>query len=77
LANGGGVLHVPLFVLVLRLTMPESAETRLVVIAVLGALMTPRALHTRANSTGHATRPFHKESQETTECQTLWVSRVL
>jgi uncharacterized membrane protein YfcA len=35
LANGGGFLLVPLFVLVLGLTMPESAGTRLVVIAVL------------------------------------------
>lgn len=36
LANGGGFLLVPLFVLVLGLTMPESAGTSLVVIAVLG-----------------------------------------
>ncbi len=35
LANGGGFLLVPLFVLVLGLTMPESAGTSLVVIAVL------------------------------------------
>jgi uncharacterized protein len=35
LANGGGFLLVPLFVLVLGLTMPESAGTSLVVIAAL------------------------------------------
>jgi uncharacterized membrane protein YfcA len=35
LANGGGFLLVPLFVVVLGLTMPESAGTSLVVIAVL------------------------------------------
>jgi uncharacterized membrane protein YfcA len=35
LANGGGFLLVPLFVLVLGLTMPESAGTSLVVIATL------------------------------------------
>lgn len=35
LANGGGFLLVPLFVLVLGLTMPESAGTSLVVISVL------------------------------------------
>jgi uncharacterized protein len=35
LANGGGFLLVPLFVLVVGLTMPESAGTSLVVIAVL------------------------------------------
>jgi len=35
LANGGGFLLVPLFVLLLGLTMPESAGTSLVVIAVL------------------------------------------
>lgn len=35
LANGGGFLLVPLFVLVLGLTMAESAGTSLVVIAVL------------------------------------------
>jgi uncharacterized membrane protein YfcA len=35
LANGGGFLLVPLFVLGLGLTMPESAGTSLVVIAVL------------------------------------------
>lgn len=35
LANGGGFLLVPMFVLVLGLTMPESAGTSLVVIAVL------------------------------------------
>ena len=35
LANGGGFLLVPLFVLVLGLTMPESSGTSLVVIAVL------------------------------------------
>lgn len=35
LANGGGFLLVPLFVLILGLTMPESAGTSLVVIAVL------------------------------------------
>ncbi|MDP9073596.1 MAG: sulfite exporter TauE/SafE family protein [Actinomycetota bacterium] len=35
LANGGGFLLVPLFVLVLGLTMPESAGTSLIVIAVL------------------------------------------
>jgi uncharacterized membrane protein YfcA len=35
LANGGGFLLVPLFVIVLGLTMPESAGTSLVVIAVL------------------------------------------
>lgn len=35
LANGGGFLLVPLFVLVLGLTMPQSAGTSLVVIAVL------------------------------------------
>ncbi len=35
LANGGGFLLVPLFVLVLGLTMPESAGTSLAVIAVL------------------------------------------
>jgi len=35
LANGGGFLLVPLFVFVLGLTMPESAGTSLVVIAVL------------------------------------------
>jgi uncharacterized membrane protein YfcA len=35
LANGGGFLLVPLYVLVLGLTMPESAGTSLVVIAVL------------------------------------------
>lgn len=35
LANGGGFLLVPLFVLVLGLTMPESAGTSLVVITVL------------------------------------------
>jgi uncharacterized membrane protein YfcA len=35
LANGGGFLLVPLFVLVLGLTMPESAGTSLVVIGVL------------------------------------------
>jgi uncharacterized membrane protein YfcA len=35
LANGGGFLLVPLFVLFLGLTMPESAGTSLVVIAVL------------------------------------------
>ncbi|MDQ1402753.1 MAG: uncharacterized protein QOG03_1069, partial [Actinomycetota bacterium] len=35
LANGGGFLLVPLFVLVLGLTMPESAGTSLVVIAML------------------------------------------
>lgn len=35
LANGGGFLLVPLFVLVLGLTMPESAGTSLVVVAVL------------------------------------------
>ena len=35
LANGGGFLLVPLFILVLGLTMPESAGTSLVVIAVL------------------------------------------
>ncbi len=35
LANGGGFLLVPVFVVVLGLTMPESAGTSLVVIAVL------------------------------------------
>ena len=35
LANGGGFLLVPMFVVVLGLTMPESAGTSLVVIAVL------------------------------------------
>lgn len=35
LANGGGFLLVPLFVVVLGLTMPESAGTSLVVIAML------------------------------------------
>ena len=35
LANGGGFLLVPLFVMVLGLTMPESAGTSLVVIAAL------------------------------------------
>ena len=35
LANGGGFLLVPLFVVILGLTMPESAGTSLVVIAVL------------------------------------------
>jgi uncharacterized membrane protein YfcA len=35
LANGGGFLLVPLFVMVLGLTMPESAGTSLVVIATL------------------------------------------
>ena len=35
LANGGGFLLVPLFIIVLGLTMPESAGTSLVVIAVL------------------------------------------
>jgi uncharacterized membrane protein YfcA len=35
LANGGGFLLVPLYVVVLGLTMPESAGTSLVVIAVL------------------------------------------
>ncbi|MDQ4069089.1 MAG: sulfite exporter TauE/SafE family protein [Actinomycetota bacterium] len=35
LANGGGFLLVPLFVVVLGLTMPQSAGTSLVVIAVL------------------------------------------
>src|SRR5204863_9618516 len=35
LANGGGFLLVPLFVLVLGLTMTESAGTSLVVIALL------------------------------------------
>lgn len=35
LANGGGFLLVPLFVLVLGLTMPEAAGTSLVVVAVL------------------------------------------
>lgn len=35
LANGGGFLLVPLFVVVLGLTMPESAGTSLVVIAAL------------------------------------------
>ena len=35
LANGGGFLLVPLFVLVLGLTMPESAGTSLVVISFL------------------------------------------
>ena len=35
LANGGGFLLVPLFVVVLGLNMPESAGTSLVVIAVL------------------------------------------
>jgi uncharacterized membrane protein YfcA len=35
LANGGGFLLVPLFVLVLGLTMAESAGTSLVVIALL------------------------------------------
>lgn len=35
LANGGGFLLVPLFVLVLGLTMPESSGTSLVVISVL------------------------------------------
>lgn len=35
LANGGGFLLVPLFVIVLGLTMPESAGTSLVVIAAL------------------------------------------
>jgi uncharacterized membrane protein YfcA len=35
LANGGGFLLVPLFVVVLGLSMPESAGTSLVVIAVL------------------------------------------
>lgn len=35
LANGGGFLLVPLFVLVLGLTMPQSAGTSLVVISVL------------------------------------------
>lgn len=35
LANGGGFLLVPLFVIVLGLTMPQSAGTSLVVIAVL------------------------------------------
>lgn len=35
LANGGGFLLVPLFVVALGLTMPESAGTSLVVIAVL------------------------------------------
>ncbi len=37
LANGGGFLLVPLFVLVLGLTVPESSGTSLVVIAVLSA----------------------------------------
>jgi len=46
LANGGGFLLVPLFVLVLGLTMPESAGTSLVVIAVLSVptLVTHTAL---------------------------------
>jgi uncharacterized membrane protein YfcA len=46
LANGGGFLLVPLCVLVLGLTMPESAGTSLVVIAVLSVptLMTHWAL---------------------------------
>jgi uncharacterized membrane protein YfcA len=35
LANGGGFLLVPLFVLVLGLTMPQSAGTSLIVIVVL------------------------------------------
>jgi len=35
LANGGGFLLVPLYVVVLGLTMPESAGTSLVVIAAL------------------------------------------
>jgi uncharacterized membrane protein YfcA len=35
LANGGGFLLVPLYVVVLGLTMPESAGTSLVVIATL------------------------------------------
>ncbi len=35
LANGGGFLLVPLFVLVLGLTMPKSAGTSVVVIAAL------------------------------------------
>lgn len=35
LANGGGFLLVPLYVVVLGLTMPQSAGTSLVVIAVL------------------------------------------
>ncbi len=35
LANGGGFLLVPLFVLVLGFTMPESAGTSLAIIAVL------------------------------------------
>jgi uncharacterized membrane protein YfcA len=35
LANGGGFLLVPMFVVVLGLTMPESAGTSLVVISVL------------------------------------------
>lgn len=35
LANGGGFLLVPLFVIVLGLTMPESAGTSLVVISAL------------------------------------------
>jgi uncharacterized protein len=35
LANGGGFLLVPVYVVVLGLTMPESAGTSLVVIAVL------------------------------------------
>lgn len=48
LANGGGFLLVPLFVLVLGLTMPESAGTSLVVIA---ALSVPTLLTTGRSGT--------------------------